>query len=283
MSILIVEDSKPMRNLIKRTLRQAGFGDKPIREAGDGLAALELINEAKPDIVLADWNMPKMTGIELLKKLRADGNDVKLGFVTSEQSDEMREMAAANGASFLIGKPFTAELFNKHLSEVFDIDATSTGLAVKKWLEAVVISMKQVAENPLGYASGSEVVGYPDTIPAEYLGVYLPFEGGNEMLWLCLFSDARGCQSISRALFAMGPDEEDLPPDEVGDALGEVVNIIAGLVKSQMREIDSSMTLTIGLPKYLPDPGEVVHRKNKAFSEVRIGPVSAHLGVVRVQ
>ena len=81
MSILIVEDSKPMRNLIKRTLRQAGFGDKPIREAGDGLAALELINEAKPDIVLADCNMPKMTGIELLKKLRADGNDVKLGFV----------------------------------------------------------------------------------------------------------------------------------------------------------------------------------------------------------
>ena len=283
MSILIVEDSKPMRNLIKRTLRQAGFGDKPIREAGDGLAALELIKEATPDIVLADWNMPKMNGIELLKKLRADGNDVKFGFVTSEQSDEMRELAAANGASFLIGKPFTAELFNQHLSKVLNENATATGLAIKKWLDAIVISMKQIAENPLGYASGSEVVGYPDTIPGDSLGVYLPFEGGNEMLWLCLFSDERGCQSVARALFGMNPDEEDLPADEVGDALGEVVNIIAGLVKSQMREDSADMTLTIGLPKYIPDPTEVVCRKTKAFAEVRIGPVSAHLGVVRVQ
>ena len=55
MTIMIIEDSKPMRNLIKRTLKQAGFGDHEIVEAGDGEAGLSLIKESKPDLVLCDW------------------------------------------------------------------------------------------------------------------------------------------------------------------------------------------------------------------------------------
>ena len=72
MSIMIIEDSKPMRNLIKRTLKQAGFGDHEVFEAGDGVEGLELIKSHSPDLVLCDWNMPKMNGMELLKTLKPD-------------------------------------------------------------------------------------------------------------------------------------------------------------------------------------------------------------------
>ena len=62
--------------------------------------------------------MPEMTGVEVLRKLRAGGNDVKFGFVTSECTPEMQEQAEAAGAAFFIIKPFTAERF----AEVFDTD-----------------------------------------------------------------------------------------------------------------------------------------------------------------
>jgi two-component system, chemotaxis family, chemotaxis protein CheY len=66
-----------------------------------------------PDLVLSDWNMPNMTGIESLRAIRAAGSDVTFGFVTSEGSEEMRATAAEAGAAFLIAKPFTPESFRE--------------------------------------------------------------------------------------------------------------------------------------------------------------------------
>jgi two-component system chemotaxis response regulator CheY len=68
--------------------------------------------------VLSDWNMPNRTGIELLRDLRARGNAVPFGFVTSEGSQEMRETAERAGAMFLIAKPFTPESFEDALAGV---------------------------------------------------------------------------------------------------------------------------------------------------------------------
>jgi two-component system chemotaxis response regulator CheY len=282
MTIMIIEDSKPMRNLIKRTLKQAGFGDHEIIEAGDGEAGLSLIKSSKPDLVLCDWNMPKMNGMELLKTLKREAIDVKFGFVTSEQSQEMRDDAQSEGALFLIGKPFTAENFNRELTAVFGKDdASGTSIPLKDWLDAVVLATKQVSSNPLGFASEAEVVAYTTDIPSDQMGSYLPFEGGDDLLWLCMFSDARGAQSLSRALFALGPDEEDLPPDEVGDAIGEILNIVAGLVKSQMEP--RGVRCKIGLPQYMESSKEVMARAHRSSSEIRLGPVSGHLSIVKVQ
>ncbi len=118
MNILVVDDSKTMRMIVKRTLRQAGFGGHQVSEASDGKEAFESIKGSAPDLVLADWNMPEMNGLELLKALRGDGIDVSFGFVTSEGTSEMRQMAAENGALFLISKPFTAETFQEKLTPV---------------------------------------------------------------------------------------------------------------------------------------------------------------------
>jgi len=76
------------------------------------------VRSEAPDLVLSDWNMPEMTGIDLLTALRASGSTVPFGFVTSEGSEDMRARAATAGALFLIAKPFTPETFGDALSGV---------------------------------------------------------------------------------------------------------------------------------------------------------------------
>lgn len=110
MRVLVADDSRVMRQIVIRTLRQAGY-DWDITEAADGAVALDIARAEDPDLVLSDWNMPEMTGIELLRALRRLGLDIPLGFVTSEGSAAMRAQADAAGALFLIAKPFTAETF----------------------------------------------------------------------------------------------------------------------------------------------------------------------------
>ena len=118
MNILVVDYSSAMRMMVVRTLRQAGYGGKDVEQAEDGAVALECIRKKAPDLVLADWNMPNMTGIELLETLRAENVDVTFGFITTESTEEMRQRATDAGAQFLISKPFTVDSFEKVLSTV---------------------------------------------------------------------------------------------------------------------------------------------------------------------
>lgn len=109
MKIMIVDDSAAMRMIVKKTLRQAGFDGHEISEAEDGLKALAAIESSAPDLVLSDWNMPRMSGIELLEKLARAGLKLIFGFITTEATPEQRTRAATAGASFLLAKPFTPE------------------------------------------------------------------------------------------------------------------------------------------------------------------------------
>ena len=118
MKIMIVDDSRAMRMIVRRDLRQAGFEDHTYLEATNGREALEKIKDTPPDLVLCDWNMPEMTGIELLEELKKLHSMPKFGFVTSESTEEMRERAMVAGALFLIAKPFTTEMLQKELDGV---------------------------------------------------------------------------------------------------------------------------------------------------------------------
>ena len=89
MKILVVDDSSVMRKLVTRSIRQAGYGEATIVEAED----------------LADWNMPNLTGLEMLHALRAKGDRTRVGFITSESSAEIRSAAQMGGASFFLSKP----------------------------------------------------------------------------------------------------------------------------------------------------------------------------------
>ena len=117
-TIMIVDDSKAMRLILRRALRQAGFNDVTVVEATNGKEALDLILQSPPDLVLSDWNMPEMTGLELLTELTKRESRVRFGFVTTEGGPEMRATATAAGALFLIAKPFGPEQFEKVLTPI---------------------------------------------------------------------------------------------------------------------------------------------------------------------
>ena len=118
MKILVADDSRAMRMIVVRTLRQAGLNGHEIVEAANGREALDLTKKVTPDLILSDWNMPEMSGLEFLRALRAAGSAIPFCFVTSEGSDEMRALAEEGGAMGLIAKPFTPEVFEDMLSPV---------------------------------------------------------------------------------------------------------------------------------------------------------------------
>ena len=111
MKILVVDDSKAMRAIVRRTLGQAGYTDHEFLEAANGVEGLSVVAAHGPDLILSDWNMPEMDGLEMLKRLRADGNSVTFGFVTSEGTPDAEQQAIGAGAEFLLTKPFSADKF----------------------------------------------------------------------------------------------------------------------------------------------------------------------------
>lgn len=118
MKVLVVDDSKAMRMIVKRSLRQADLPDLEVVEAENGKVALDrLLGAERFDFVLCDWNMPEMTGIELLRQLNAKSVKVRFGFVTSESTPQMRAEARDAGALFLLSKPFTAENLKGELAK----------------------------------------------------------------------------------------------------------------------------------------------------------------------
>ena len=119
MKILAVDDFSTMRRILRNILRQLGYNN--ISEAEDGVAALESLKHDPVDFVISNWNMPNMTGLELLKAIRADANlqDIPVLLVTAEALKENVVEAVKAGASGYIVKPFTAETLKEKIEAIF--------------------------------------------------------------------------------------------------------------------------------------------------------------------
>ncbi|MBL6996707.1 chemotaxis response regulator CheY [Desulfobacula sp.] len=116
--ILVVDDFATMRRILKNNLRQLGFSN--ILEAEDGQLALEELKKNKVDLIISDWNMPNMSGLELLKAVRGDESFKQIPFVmvTAEgQKDNVMEAAKAGVSNYVV-KPFTPEIFEEKLKKV---------------------------------------------------------------------------------------------------------------------------------------------------------------------
>ncbi|MGE0086177.1 MAG: response regulator [Desulfococcaceae bacterium] len=123
--ILIVDDFPIMRGIIRRMLTKR-FNLNNIIEADDGTAAWDILNKETVDMIICDWNMPNMTGIALLKKIRADKRLAHLPFVmvTAEGKKENVIEATKAGVTGFIVKPFTAKDLGKKLSLILQDDGT---------------------------------------------------------------------------------------------------------------------------------------------------------------
>jgi two-component system chemotaxis response regulator CheY len=120
MRILIVDDFSTMRRIVKNLLNDLGYSNTA--EADDGHTALAALRAAPFDFVVTDWNMPGMTGIELLRAIRADDKLKTLPglMVTAEAKREQIIEAAQNGVNGYIIKPFTAQTLEEKLGKIFE-------------------------------------------------------------------------------------------------------------------------------------------------------------------
>ncbi|MDX9786393.1 MAG: chemotaxis response regulator CheY [Desulfobacterales bacterium] len=119
MKVLIVDDFATMRRIMKNILKQIGFTN--IIEADDGTSAIEELKKTSVDLIISDWNMPKMTGLELLKTVRSmDGlKDLPFLMVTAEAQKQNVIDAVQAGVSNYVVKPFTAEAISEKLKKIF--------------------------------------------------------------------------------------------------------------------------------------------------------------------
>ncbi len=119
-NILVVDDSLPMRGVIKKTIRASGFAMADYEEAADGIEALEVLKEKWVDIVITDYNMPNMNGIELIEAMKKDDklNSIPIVVITTEGSSTKVEEFTTIGAAGYIKKPFTPEAIKAKLHEI---------------------------------------------------------------------------------------------------------------------------------------------------------------------
>ena len=119
MKILVVDDFATMRRIVKNILTQLGY--KSIIEADDGTTALEVLKKEKIGLIISDWNMPKMTGLDLLKEVRGNADLAEIPFimVTAEAQQDNIILAVKAKVSQYIVKPFTADTLGEKIGKVF--------------------------------------------------------------------------------------------------------------------------------------------------------------------
>ena len=115
MKILIVDDSSTMRRIIGNVVQQLGVAKDDFDEAEDGVVAWKLFQEKEYDVVLTDWNMPNMNGLELVKTIRTKNKEIPIVMITTEGGKGEVITALKAGVNNYIVKPFSAEVLKEKL------------------------------------------------------------------------------------------------------------------------------------------------------------------------
>lgn len=120
MKFLVVDDFSTMRRIVRNLLKELGYSN--VDEAEDGVVAMQKLGAGGIDFVVTDWNMPNMTGIELLRAIRANAqlSHLPVLMITAEAKKENIIEAAQAGASGYIVKPFTAATLSEKLGKIFE-------------------------------------------------------------------------------------------------------------------------------------------------------------------
>jgi two-component system chemotaxis response regulator CheY len=127
MKILVVDDFSTMRRIVRNLLVELGFSNPLIQEADDGESAIAMLRSLPFDLVVTDWNMPNMTGIDLLRAIRAEESlkAMPVLMVTAENNRDQIIAAAQAGVNGYIVKPFTAVTLKEKLTKIFERIAAS--------------------------------------------------------------------------------------------------------------------------------------------------------------
>ncbi len=156
LKFLVVDDSRAIQAIIRRAISNCGYEPIEVQTAIDGDQALDVMESFVPDLVITDWHMPKVSGLELLQALRQMGHTkLRVGFVTTEKTPSMLEEAISNGAMFILHKPFNDQ----------------------ELVEVVTAAVKDLVQ--LAPAAGGEVQRGGEPIPPPSLEAVLHQDLGN--------------------------------------------------------------------------------------------------------
>jgi two-component system, chemotaxis family, chemotaxis protein CheY len=127
-NVLVVDDSSAMRAVIRKTIEISGFSVGAYFDAANGLEALEILKNNWVDLVLTDYNMPEMNGLELIEEMKRNElfSAIPIVVITTEGSEQMVQQFLENGAAGYIQKPFTPEDIRDKLNDI--IGETENGL-----------------------------------------------------------------------------------------------------------------------------------------------------------
>lgn len=214
-NVLIVDDSASMRSIIAKSLRLSGVALGEVHMAGDGVEALEVLEEAWIDIVLADLNMPNMGGIELIERLQHKGMtaSVPVVVVSTEVRRDVIQSLLALGAAAFLRKPFAPEQLGQLIESVLSNDAQPPQASL---LNAAFFEALEGFAMLVG-----DVVAEPTEPPNEALVARVAFVGPGTAGEVIVAACPSTCSTIARS--ATGEDEGD-----AADALAELANMTAG-------------------------------------------------------
>jgi hypothetical protein len=149
-------------------------------------------------------------------------------------------------------------------------------ISSNEWLEAAVSAAAELSKTSLGFPS-NRVTGKWEALPNDMAGSWVALVGNGSAVQVGIASSLEGCWALARAFLRM-PEGEEVPEEDVVDALGEMANVIAGGVKRRLAHLDPSTRL--GLPIVVRGRVELGDRLTPAVAEVRMGPITAHLIVL---
>jgi two-component system, chemotaxis family, chemotaxis protein CheY len=231
MAILVVDDSKAMRMIVLRELRKAGYDTGQAVEADNGLTALDKIRAGGVELVLSDWNMPDMSGIELLAELRREGIAVPFGFVTSESAGEIRRRALEVGADFVVTKPFTGDDLSRQVDLALGGGGEGSGEG------AGAAGKEQTVADVLTELLGRDVVTVdaapPDKSTSRAVARYVTAPGGRAVFCVAEMSAAAAMgAALSRIPGSQAGEwaQAHALPEAIHQNLYEVANVLAKIV-----------------------------------------------------
>jgi CheY-like chemotaxis protein len=169
---LIVDDSRAIQSIIKRVIESCNYPKLEIRSANDAEAAMDILEKYKPDLIITDWHMPKISGLEFCQHVcQTYSNRIPIGFVTTEASMEKIESAYKSGAKFVINKPFQDDDLKTYLTRFVPLspadsaasqandDLTSAMTVLSTMLKGQEFTLEPCPELTLADYSDNNLIG----------------------------------------------------------------------------------------------------------------------------
>jgi CheY-like chemotaxis protein len=236
MRVLVVDDTRTMRMIVSRSLKQIEEVEEVI-QAESAEEAIDLLETEPVDLIVCDWNLGGMTGIEFLEALRAAEWTVPFGFITAESSEQSHQRAAAAGAAFILTKPFTNDQLQaafdslgegSHRSERPVASGEGTGSDRVGDLEDLLAKLCAAPIHVEASESG------PDLHSPRYVATYADENQG--LSALCILETSFGI-AVSAAMTRLSPRSAQdwvhtgIVPDELIGDLHEVANVLGQFVR----------------------------------------------------